>query len=138
MSAVTTIRDDPNFQNVGLKWFEEEELILLDELANNIDIDTIALNHKRTGRSIICNIQKMAYFMHKDNVRLGDIMDKLKLSNDELNYAITKYEKKYSKHVNSLTNKKSNKHDELESIKNSLTELHNKVDMILEFIKQNN
>jgi hypothetical protein len=41
-----------SFSNAGQHWFPREDELLLEELNNNIDIQTIAYDHKRTLGSI--------------------------------------------------------------------------------------
>ena len=40
--------------NVGQKWTDQEEILLLEELDKNININIIAQNHNRMVGGIIC------------------------------------------------------------------------------------
>jgi len=53
--------------NVGQKWNDEEETLLIDELDKNIDIDTIAKNHNRTTYGINTRCKYISYKMHLQN-----------------------------------------------------------------------
>ena len=50
--------------NMGQKWTDEEELLLLEELNNNIDIETISQKHNRTIGGIECRRKEIVYKMY--------------------------------------------------------------------------
>ena len=54
--------------NIGLKWFEDEETILLEELKKNTDIEIIAQNHNRTRGGINSRRKEIAYKMYLKNI----------------------------------------------------------------------
>ena len=59
--------------NMGQKWSEEEETLLLEELNDNIDIEIIAQNHKRTIRAINCRRREIAYKMYEKKISIEDM-----------------------------------------------------------------
>ena len=50
--------------NMGQKWSDDEETLLLEELNNNIDIEKIAQKHSRTIGGINSRRQEIAYKMY--------------------------------------------------------------------------
>ena len=78
--------------NVGQKWTDEEESLLLDELHANKDIILIARNHNRTIGSITARQKVIAYKMYKDNISIEDISNKVKLGRAKIIEAIRKRE----------------------------------------------
>ena len=46
------LKENPDTENIGKKWTEEEILDLLKEVEDGIILEDIALNHKRTLGSI--------------------------------------------------------------------------------------
>lgn len=65
--------------NVGQKWTEKEEKMLLEELNQNLSISTIAKNHNRTINGIDARRKQIAYKMYCDKISIHEIMDKTKL-----------------------------------------------------------
>jgi len=65
--------------NLGKKWSNEEEILLLEELNNNIDIGIIAQKHNRTKGGIYSRQQHIAYKMYLKNISIEEIMEKTKL-----------------------------------------------------------
>ena len=49
--------------NLGKKWTEQEETLLLTELDNYMDIESIAEKHNRTKGSILSRQKEIAYKM---------------------------------------------------------------------------
>jgi hypothetical protein len=70
--------DKENSSNIGLKWFEDEDTMLLKELNKNIDIETIAQNHNRTIGDINSRCKEVAYKMYLKNITKEQIMEKTK------------------------------------------------------------
>jgi len=58
---------DPNFENIGTKWTEEEILNLLQEVTQGLTLEDMALLHKRTVSSIRGKLYDIAdkYINHK-------------------------------------------------------------------------
>jgi hypothetical protein len=65
--------------NVGKKWTEAEENVLLEELNKNIDIEIISRNHKRKIGGIQSRCKEIAYKMHLNHSSIEEIMQKTRL-----------------------------------------------------------
>ena len=76
--------------NIGLKWVEDEENILLEELNKNIDIEIIAQNHKRTIGGINARRREIAYKMYIQNYSISEIIKKTKLDEKSIEETIDK------------------------------------------------
>ena len=76
--------------NLGLKWIEYEEKILLNELQQNIDIGIIAQNHKRTIGGINARRREIAYKMYIQNCSISEIIEKTKLDEKTIEETIDK------------------------------------------------
>jgi hypothetical protein len=60
--------------NIGVKWFEDEETILLEELNKNMDIEIIAQNHNRTIGGINSRRREIANKMYLKNISIYNII----------------------------------------------------------------
>jgi hypothetical protein len=112
--------------NMGNKWSNEEELLLLEELNNNIDIETIAQKHNRTIGGINCRLRDIIYKMYLKNNSIEEIIKQTKL---DYNYIKEIIEKKQD------NNLKKNKTKEIDNLfisinKNDYIELQNDVKKI--------
>jgi len=76
--------------NLGQKWSDSEENILLDELSKNIPIEIIAENHKRTVGGIESRKRHIAYKMYLKNIPIIEIVEKIKLDSDCIKHIIDK------------------------------------------------
>ena len=76
--------------NMGQKWSDEEELLLLEELKNNIDIETIAQKHNRTVGGINSRRREIAYRMYKRNVCIQEIIKHTKLDYNSIEKIVQK------------------------------------------------
>ncbi len=76
--------------NVGQKWTQDEESLLLNELDQNIDLKIIAENHKRTTGGIKSRCKCIAYKMHLNNIPHDEILQKTKLDVKTLEQTIEK------------------------------------------------
>ncbi len=85
--------DDEDRANIGNKWTEKEENMLLQELNDNLNIATIAKNHKRTTGGINSRRREIAYKMYLKNIPIEEIVEKTKLENDIIKETILKREK---------------------------------------------
>ena len=118
--------------NMGQKWSDDEELLLLEELNNNIDIDIIAQKHSRTIKAINCRRQEIAYKMYLNNVSIEEIIKQTKLDYNCIEETIQKKQK---------NNTKKTKIKEIDNIfisinKNDYIELQNDVKNMKNDIKQ--
>lgn len=60
--------------NMGQKWDDEEENLLLEELNNNLDIGIIAQKHDRTIGGINSRRKEIAYKMYLQNISTEEII----------------------------------------------------------------
>jgi len=74
--------------NMGQKWSDEEEILLLEELNNNIDIEIIAQKHNRTIGGINSRRKEIAYKMYLKNVSIEEIIRQTKLDNNSIEETI--------------------------------------------------
>ena len=75
--------------NIGKKWTSEEERILLDELENNIELENIAENHRRTIGGINSRRKEIAYKLYSENNNtIAEIVAKTKLDIAEVSELI--------------------------------------------------
>jgi hypothetical protein len=85
--------------NMGQKWTNEEETLLLDELNNNEDIEVIAKKHNRTIGGINCRCKDIAYKMYLKNMSTEEIMRKTKLDYNSIKQIIEKKQNYNSKNI---------------------------------------
>ena len=85
--------------NMGQKWSDEEEKILLEELNNNIDIEIIAQNHHRTIGGINSRRQEIAYKMYLKKISFEEIIKQTKLDYNSIEQTIQKRQPKNSKKI---------------------------------------
>jgi len=71
--------------NMGQKWSDEEDKLLLEELNNNIDIEIIAQKHGRTIGGINSRVQEIAYKMYLKNISIEEIIKQTKLDYNSMN-----------------------------------------------------
>ena len=118
--------------NMGQKWSDEEEILLLEELNNNIDIGIIAQKHNRTIGGINSRRQEIAYKMYLKNLSIEEIIKQTKLDYNCIEQTIQKKQNK---------NTKNTKTKEVDNIfisinKNDYTELQNDIKNTKNDIKQ--
>jgi hypothetical protein len=115
--------------NLGNKWTEQEESLLLTELNNNIDIEIIAEKHNRTKGSIVCRQKEIAYKMSLKNISMIEIINKTKLDEITINKFIEKksYDTSIKKSIkkNEIEDKNFSIEDEINEMKNDIKELKN-------------
>lgn len=108
--------------NAGQHWFSTEDELLLEELNKNIDIKTIAQNHKRTLGAINARRRLIAYKMHLEKISIQEIMDKTKFDEKTITEIIDKRDKFKSK---SIENDISEMKNTLKKLVKYLLVLHN-------------
>jgi hypothetical protein len=115
--------------NVGQKWTDQEEILLLEELDKNININIIAQNHNRMVGGIICRQKEIAYKMYLKNYSIEEIVQKTKLDNESIKQIIERKNKKNSQiKTFSIEN-------EITEIKNDVKELKNVIKELVEMMK---
>jgi len=127
-----------NHSNVGKKWTDEEENILMEELNSFMDIATIANLHGRTTYGIECRLIQIVYKLHMNGNSIEEIMKKTKLHTQEISELISRQEKK----INKTTEKKIkppkycdclNLKQEIEELKKDSKEILRLIRTIYEF-----
>ena len=78
-----------NMDNAYKRWSNKEELTLLEELNDNLTINQISLNHKRSQGAIKSRIKLLTYKM-KDGISVVEICNKNKLDANSLDILIEK------------------------------------------------
>jgi hypothetical protein len=111
--------------NMGQKWDDTEETLLLEELNNNIDIETIAQKHSRTIGGINSRRQEIAYKMYLKKLSIEEIIKLTKLDYNCIQQTIQKRQ-------NNNNNSKKIKTKEIDSVlisinNNDYIELQNDV-----------
>jgi len=136
--------------NMGQKWSDDEELLLLEELNNNIDIEIIAQKHNRTIGGINSRRQEIAYKMYLKNVSIEEIIRQTKLDNNSIEEIIKKRQNNNSKKIKTkeidnvfisinkndyieLQNDVKNMKNDIKQIKNTLGELVEMMKAVYEF-----
>jgi len=136
--------------NMGQKWNDEEEALLLHELNDNIDIETIAQKHNRTLGGINSRRREIAYKMYLKNVSIDEIIRQTKLDNNSIEETIKKKQNNNSKKIKTkevdnvfisinkdnyieLQNDIKNMKDDIKQIKNTLRELVEMIKAVYEF-----
>ena len=136
--------------NMGQKWSDAEEILLLEELNNNIDIEIIAQNHNRTIGGINSRRREIAYKMYLKNVSIEEIIRQTKLDNYSIEETIKKRQNNNSNKLKTkeidnvfisinkkdyieLTNDVKNMKNDIKQIKNTLGELVEMMKAVYEF-----
>ncbi len=131
--------------NMGQKWSDEEEVLLLQEINNNIDISIIAQKHNRTIGGINSRLKEIAYKMHLKNVSIEEIFKQTKLDYNYIEEIIQKRQNNNSKKIktNEIDNVfiSINKNDYIElqhdvkEMKNEIKDLKNSIKELVEMMK---
>jgi len=123
--------------NIGKTWTEEEDALLLEELSNNIDIESIANAHNRTIGGINARRGVIAYKLYSNNISMEEIIVKTKLDEYKIIEIINKREIiDNKKSQNNITkNKPILIESEIYEIKNDIKELKNTIKELVEMIK---
>ena len=120
--------------NVGQKWFDDEETLLLEELNKNIDIETIAQNHNRTIGGINARCRQIAYNLYLKNVCMEEIIEKTKLDEECIKETINR-RKNYQKIKTTETKKPISLQNDVKEMKNEIKELKNTIKELVEMMK---
>jgi hypothetical protein len=114
--------------NLGKKWTDDEEAMLLEELSKNMEIEEISKNHDRTTGGINSRRRDMAYKMYIKNIPMNEIMEKTKLDEESIALTIDRRKNIQSKKAVSLES-------EMAEIKNDIKELKNTIKELVEMMK---
>ena len=104
-------------------WTPQEEYILLKELSQNQNVNTIAKNHERTKSGIEGRCKHIAYQMFLNNEPIEKIENITKISNDSIN------EFMFKKEVNSFSLEK-----EIEYLKELLIQKDEQITLLKELL----
>ena len=119
--------------NVGLKWFEDEETRLLEELNKNMDIEAIAQNHNRTVGAINSRRKEIAYKMFLKNDSIEEIIEKTKLDEESIKQTIDK--RKNNNPKKTETKKPVSLENEIAEMKTDIKELKSTIKDLIEIMK---
>ena len=149
MDMVRISNEDTTYpSNMGQKWSDEEEILLLEELNNNIDIEIIAQKHNRTIGGINSRRKEIAYKMYLKNVSIEEIIRQTKLDNNSIEETIKKRQNNNAKKIKTkeiefisinkndyveLQNDVKNMKNDIKQIKNTLGELVEMMKAVYEF-----
>ena len=119
--------------NLGQKWTESEDDTLLEELKNNINIETISTNHKRTTGGIEARKKEIAYKLYLNNISMEEIIEKTKLDDIIINQTIKKKQNNSKRDSKSIPKKQYE--SEIIEMKNEIKELKNIITELVEMMK---
>ena len=112
--------------NMGQKWSDEEETLLLEELSKNIDIETISQTHNRTIGGINSRRREIAYKMYLKNVSIKEIINQTKIDDDCIRQTID---------IKQNNNSKKIIESEIAEIKNDIKDLKNTIKELVDMMK---
>lgn len=78
---------------LGMKWSDDEENQLLEELSNHLSIHDISIKHNRTIGGITSRIHHIAYKMYTSNISITEISEKTKLDDKQIMNIVNKKDK---------------------------------------------
>ena len=125
-------------KNLGKLWSQDEENLLLQQISENIDIETIAIKHERTTGGIIAKINDIVYKMYIDNISISEIIEKTKLDEKTIEEVIEKKKVKIKdgKNIKKIkTPLKIDDNSDIIEIKNDIKELKILMKKMNEMIK---
>ena len=131
--------------NMGQKWSDEEETMLLEELSKNIDVEKISRNHNRTVGGIHSRCREIAYKMYLKNISMEEITKQTKLDEESVRQTIKRRQHNnnntqeikqpiQTNNTQKIKQPTSIEHD-IAEIKNEMRELKNTVKELVEMIK---
>jgi len=122
-NMVSARNEDKEYpSNMGQKWSDEEEKLLLEKLNNNIDIEIIAQKHSRTIGGINSRRRQIAHKMYLKNISIEEIIRQTKLDMDSI--------KKIQNTVN-----QGNLAIDVKNMKNDIKDIKNKLGELVEMMK---
>lgn len=95
------LKENPDTENIGSKWTEDEINDLLNEVKNNISLDDIALKHKRTVGSIRGKLYNIAeHYINQKKMNVNEVSKIVNIPVIKINdYLLKKLPKKESELV---------------------------------------
>jgi DNA replication protein DnaC len=95
---IQKLKENPDTENIGKRWSDNETCELLKQIQDNIDIANIAVLHKRTVGSITSKLLQIAYkYVIINNQDLNEVSKLVNISISDINAFISKSEKNQSK-----------------------------------------
>ena len=121
--------------NIGQKWTNEEEKLLLEELSKNIDIQIIAQSHNRTIGGINARRRRIAYKLYSNNISMEEIILKTKLDENQIIETIKNLQNnpRICKSIIEIQ-KPFSIESEIGEIKNDIKELKNTIKELVEMM----
>ena len=120
--------------NMGQKWSDEEEILLLEELNKNIDIETISQTHNRTIGGINSRRREIAYKMYLKNVSMKEIINQTKLDDECIRQTIERRQNNNSKKITEIKTPISIE-SEIAEMKNEIKDLKNTIKELVDMMK---
>ena len=116
---------------VGVRWTEQEDIKLDEEVSENKSYEDIAIEHKRTIVGIKLRvIHKIIYPKYKNNIDINDLATEYKIDKEEL-----------EKNINIIANQKEKvkkvKTNDKTLLDNRLLAIEQKLDYIISIININ-
>ncbi len=121
--------------NLGQKWSDEEEILLLEELSKNIDIQLIAQSHNRTIGGINARRKQIVYKLYSNNISIEEIILKTKLEKDQIIEIIKKRQNNPTKSEVIEIKKLFSIESEIDELKNDIKEVKNTLKELVEMMK---
>jgi hypothetical protein len=120
--------------NMGQKWTDAEETLLLEELNKNMDMETISQTHNRTIGGINSRRKEIAYKMYLKNVSMEEIINHTKLDDECIQQTI---ERRQNNNTNKITERKQHTpiKSEITEMKNEIKDLKNTIKELVEMMK---
>jgi len=120
--------------NMGQKWSDDEETLLLEELNKNIDIETISQTHNRTIGGINSRRREIAYKMYLKNVSMKEIINQTKLDDECIRQTIERRQNNNSKKITEIKTPISIE-SEIAEMKNEIKDLKNTIKELVDMMK---
>lgn len=100
--------DKPGLENSGKPWTKDEDLQLVQELADRKPMADIATAHKRSLTSVTTRMEMLVYAMYKEKMPIEEIHQRIPLTTNEFNDIIKNYERKALKKAEAKSNTGTN------------------------------
>jgi lipase chaperone LimK len=130
---IEKLRDQTETSRVGVKWTEEEDESLMDDIHKKLDINDIAKKHQRTAVGIKCRILGNSLrIMEEENISFEDVSELFHLDIEELKNYKLKQEQKAEARKNKNTLKEKSPKVSNEELMSVLLEIRNYLKIIAE------
>ena len=122
--------------NLGQKWSDEEEILLLEELNKNLDIQVIAQYHNRTIGGINARRKQIVYKLYSNNISIEEIILKTKLDKDQIIEIIKRRQNNPTKSEVIEIKKLFSIESEIDELKNDIKEVKNDIKEVKNTLKE--